>query len=132
MARNPSTILPPSLPLLDEEAFTEDRQKRAVKRFNTQLQEWFNILNGGLSLGTGPGWSGHVDGEIIDVEARVGVGVDFGIPHNLGRIPVGFILLGSTVAGGLISPQATTAHTDTMLMVQHQGVAGDRYRIMVF
>lgn len=132
MARKPSTLVAPSLPLLDAEVFTEDRQRQAVKRFNSQIQEWFNLLNGGVSLGTGPGWSGHIDGEIVDVETSVGAGVDFGIPHNLGRIPVGFILLAATAAGGLISPQATTAHTDTMLMVQHQGVVGDRYRIMVF
>lgn len=119
------------LPQLPPAAFP-DAYKPVIEEFNKRLREWYLQVNGGLSFGTGPGHSGHLDGEIIDIVTPA-ANQAFPVVHNLGRVPVGYITLDveSGTAGLSLSRQdSTPGHSPTQLWVR-SGVAGTKYRILV-
>ena len=127
MAREQSKVQPfPLPPRLPAGLFP------GVEEFNKALRAWYEQLNGKLSLGTQFGaWSGHVDGELIELTTKVSA-TDFATPHNLGRVPVGVILLLSDADTWLFRLASTPAHTDSFVWFQTNAAAGAVFRILVF
>ena len=62
-------------------------------------------LNGGVSFGSewsedGP-WSGNIDGQLITVTSGATPDTEFAVFHGLGRVALGFIILGQSEDGFL-------------------------------
>lgn len=132
MAMKPSEIQPFPLPQLPLDAFEAGPQREAVKKFNSQIKEWHDTLNGGLSLGTGFNrQAGHVNAELIAVTVTASA-ADFPVAHNLERVPFAVIQLISESAFPLTRATSTPAHSNALLWFQTAAAVGTRYWILVF
>lgn len=132
MARNPSAADQFPLPTLTPEAFPEE-QRETVRAFNKLLHEWFDRLNGRISLGTGFNkHSGHLDGELIEVFTTATGAVDFPVAHNLERVPVGVFQLVSESASPLSRDPATPANSETLVWLRSAAAVGTKFWILVF
>lgn len=123
----------PKLPQLPLDAFKEGAQRGLVKQFNEKLAQWYEQVNGRISLGDQLGsWSGHIDGERL-VVLTAAVNVDFPVAHNLGRIPCGYIVTRAGDADfGLAQLDTTPAATANLIWFQSGAAVGTRYEILVF
>lgn len=139
MSREASGVKPlPRLPQLPLTPFTTEEQRKAVVDFNERLTQWFEQLNGRLSLGDRlNAWSGHLDGERLVAfsagDDGSGKGTDFPVRHNLGRIPTGYIV---TMNGSDTYPlgqaAATPAATVDLIWFRSLSPVGTRYEVLVF
>ncbi len=137
MARNPGGAEEfPQLPPLPTSAFPED-VKKTVAAFNANTEEYYQKLNGRISIGTPESlaertsaWSGHLDGELIKVTVPA-QNADFAIAHNLERVPLGFLPLDGTSASPLHRLATTPAHTSQFLWVRTAAAVGSRFLILV-
>jgi hypothetical protein len=115
-----------------------EEARTAVEAHNRILEEWYEKINGFISLGTPEGMvtnrrmhSGQIDGEFIDFVVPA-TATDFPVVHGLGRVPLGFIEIGPGAEDRLHRVAATPAHTSDQLWVRTSAAAGTIYRIWVF
>lgn len=88
-------------------------------------------INGALSLGTGRHgtWSGNIDGQYVDVVARA-ANAEFPVPHGLGRVPVGYIVV-RTNGASVLYDNGGGNWTDTTMYLRCTD-AGTTIRILIF
>jgi hypothetical protein len=67
------------------------------KGFKRVWEQTARIINGGLSFGAGTN-KDNIDGAWIAVTTPAGANTDFAVTHNLGRIPVGYIVMTKSAA----------------------------------
>lgn len=138
MARNPGGAEEfPQLPSIPLGPF-QGEERKAVEDFNAATEDYYRKLNGRISLGTRESldtekriWSGHVDGELLSF-AVPAANVDFAVPHNLERVPIGFWAVDMTSASPLYRLDSTPAHTTRLLYMRTAAVAGSRFTIFAF
>lgn len=138
MARNPGGAEEfPQLPALPTDGFEGDA-KKAIDEFNSLAEKYYQKLNGRISLGTAESiqesnhvWAGHLDGEYVRFEVPAS-NADFAVPHNLERVPVGFLVVDMTSASPLVRLDSTPAHTTRFLWVRTAAAPGTRFTVFVF
>lgn len=88
-------------------------------------------INGLLSFGTGASgsWAGNLDAQFLDVTAR-SANAEFPIPHGLGRVPVGYIIV-RTNAASILYDNGGGNWTDSTLYLLSTD-AGSVFRILIF
>jgi hypothetical protein len=76
---------------------------QSVEAINTTLRALATAINGNLSLGDGTQseHTGNLDGQTIRVKTPVTIGEEFAVPHGMGRVPIGRIVLGQDSFGSL-------------------------------
>lgn len=120
----------PAIPALPPGAFPEPFRP-TVEAFNLALAEWYDRINGRISLGnTRDTWSGHVDGETITIVVPQS-NVDFAVVHNLERMPLGFLTLEANSASPLHRLESTPANSERLLWMRTAAAAGSRFLIWV-
>jgi hypothetical protein len=101
--RLPSTIGmladPVEIPSDNDGKLTEN----AVATLNSFMRSATRLLNGGVSFGDGrqSTHAGHIDGHTIEFVAPPVADTEFEIPHDLGRVPIGFLALAQDGPGVL-------------------------------
>jgi hypothetical protein len=84
----------------------------------TLLQQWFQVLTTKVGFGSFIGGTfqpDNIDGQIIQF-TFTGSNTQKAIPHNLGRVPTGYIVIGTTVACNVYQLSNTgTAWTSTTI-----------------
>lgn len=90
---------------------------------NSFLASLVNHLNGGVSL------TKNAATKVIEVEFR-GVAQDQPIDHGLGRIPEGFMVVGSTTPGAVIT-ESTKEKTASRMYLQSD-TAFAKVKLMFF
>ena len=75
-----------------------------------------NIKKRGISLGNGSGWAGKLDAEFISYTTNATANTEDAISHNLGRVPVGYIVV-KNGNGGVIY-NGSTAWTNTTIYLK--------------
>lgn len=79
-----------------------------------------DILRGNVSLGgidsSGNSVKGHIDNTHVFVNQVVGAGVEFAVTHNLGRIPIGLLIVKQGFDFKLLD--SGTAWTDTQMFLK--------------
>src|SRR6266404_674654 len=63
-----------------------------VQMLKTVYQNFIQILNGNIGFGDGTNLD-NINGSWINVVAPVGANTDFTVNHNLGRLPVGYLVM---------------------------------------
>src|SRR6266403_1108071 len=63
-----------------------------VQMLKTVYQNFVQILNGNIGFGDGTNLD-NINGSWINVVAPVGANTDFTVNHNLGRLPVGYLVM---------------------------------------
>jgi hypothetical protein len=88
-------------------------------------------LNGRLTIGNGvhSTQSGNIDGHTKEV-TFVNANTDYEIPHGLGRVPIGFIVLDTNADGAVVHGGSRGSWSDTRLFARCN-VAGTTALIVV-
>ncbi len=73
-----------------------------------------NIQRRGIYLGTGSGVAGNIDGVYVAYTSNAVADTEDTVTHNLGRIPVGYIVVDRDKAGIVYSSSKNTWTTTTM------------------
>ena len=111
--------------------------------YNRVLDRTHDILNGGISMGDfGPNGvnngfvsgsntrSGNLNCVIVQVQADAVAGNTFAATHNLGTVPVGFIVINRNNNGNIFMDFGIPATTKTMNF--KCDVAGTQFTLMIF
>ena len=77
-------------------------------------QALFQVLNGKISFGDSHG-SDNIDGVMITAAFTVGANSDQTFTHNLGRVPVGYIVLSKSAAGDVYTGSVSATATQITL-----------------
>lgn len=89
-----------------------DRFQQAVKRY---VEKIVSVLNGQVGFGNGTDLD-NLQGRWINVTSSGVADTDFTVTHNLGRIPVGFLLVAADKAA--VVYRGTVAWTSTQMTLK--------------
>jgi hypothetical protein len=83
------------------------------------LRNIIRTVNGLLSFGNGSNssQSGNIDGQTKEV-TFVTANADYEVPHGLGRVPIGIIVLNVNVDGAVVRGGSVGSWSDTRLFVR--------------
>lgn len=99
-----------------------------IRALRDQFKELARVINGNISLGDGTD-PGNIDGGWVSAVTDATPNTNFTVQHNLGRIPVGFLVVDKTA--NLDVWRGTTASTETDLTLQSD-VANETILLFIF
>lgn len=115
----------PNFPALFTEQF--DKLRTFDKDLLTALSNWSlilkSILDGGISF------KDNVDATQVSVTSHGTPGTEFSVAHELGKIPVGYVVMGRDGSGTVYD--GTTSNTKTDLYLKSD-VASKTFRLLIF
>jgi hypothetical protein len=94
-----------------------------IKALDEREENLKSILNRGVNF------DDNIDVRRVTVVSNVTPGVEFSVPHLLGKIPLGYIVAGQNLAGSLYD--GTTPNTATTLYLK-SNTASVSFRLIVF
>lgn len=103
-------------PVLTTDGKLTDRQ---IADITSALRSLIRAVNGRLSFGDGSNssQSGNVDGHTKEV-TFVSANTDYEVPHGLGRVPIGVIVLSTNADGAVVRGASQGSWSATRLFVR--------------
>lgn len=98
----------------------EQTFRTALEAFGGNL---LAILDGGVSF------DDNMDVSRVSVQSHATPGTEFSVAHELGKVPLGYIVAGQTAAGSVYD--GTSANTKTTLYLKSDA-ASTTFRLIVF
>jgi len=91
------------------------------------------IKDGSVTLGTAVHYTtaGKLDGQCVSVTTDPTADYETEITHNLGRVPVGYIVVYQDKAGSLYRPDTGTAWTSTKFYI-HCSAASVKVHLIIY
>lgn len=118
-------FMEPNFPALFTEQF--DKLRTFDKELITALSNWSMVLKSILDKGIS--FDDNVDVSRISVVSHATPGTEFSISHGLGKIPLGYIVIGQSGAGSVYD--GTTPNTKDILYLKSD-VSSKTFRLFVF
>jgi len=106
--------LPPVLPLVDGRLTSQQ-----IADITDSIRNLIRAVNGRLSFGDGSNssQSGNVDGQLKTVKF-VAANTDYEVPHGLGRIPIGIVVLSTDADAAVVRGSSQGSWGKTRLFVR--------------
>lgn len=106
-----------------------------IRELNFYLKAIVQKLNGRISFGTGVQQRrGNIDGQFVDINTPDTADTLFSIPHNIGRVPVGFLVVwrDNEELRLYCSETEKKNWTETSLQLKTPNTGGKVYRAKLF
>lgn len=107
------------------------QDEKTLRQFDkdllTSLGDW--SLSQKLLLMRGLNFDDNFDGRRVAVTSHATPGTEFSVAHTLGKVPIGYIVIGQAGAGSIYD--GATASTKTTLYLKSDAAATS-FRILVF
>lgn len=135
VSRTSLTIQENQISRLDNRNQSTGLTQKQITELNKQLDQIMLCLNGRVAFVDGSitnqEKSENLDGQFI-VFTSLGAGVETTIPHTLGRVPVGYIVVNQNTAGAsLYHENADTTWTTSNIYLKSDA-ATTTYTILIF